>query len=211
MPIMRSLTSLLALASLAVTAGPGCTREQKLPPGDWQGRCATRDQSGAEAEVRASDGLKGAPELSSPVIDQAAVLDPLVEAQMARELEVFHAETCHQLAVVTVKSLNGHSVDKYSLALSHRLGLGYRGFNNGILLLLAPNERMARIEVGCGLEDVISDEAASEIMRDSLMPAFRKGDFAAGARAGMHALMKGARMKQIPSDHRPAGCPAKPR
>jgi len=204
---MWSMTTLLAVASLALTAAPSCSREPKLPPGDWQGRCASLEKKSVLAAVRASDGLKRAPELSALVNDQASIFDSVFEAQLASELEAFHAETCHQLAVVTVKSLNGQRVEQYSLALAERLGLGYRGFNNGVLLLLAPNEDAARIEVGCGLEDVISDDAASDIMRDSLIPAFRKGDFAAGTRAGMHALMNRARMKPIPTDYRPAACP----
>jgi uncharacterized protein len=197
------------LTSLVVPIGAGCARESKPPAVSWHGRCASRDPSSVVAAVSARDGLKDAPRPASLVTDQAEVLDSAFEAQMSSELEAFHAETCHQLAVVTVKSLNGQSVEDYSLALSNQVGFGYRDFNNGVMLLLAPNEHKARIEVGCGLEDAISNQAASEIMRDSLVPEFRKGDFAAGTRAGLRALMKRARTKQIPTAKRPVGCPQK--
>lgn len=126
---------------------------------------------------------------------------------MTDTLKAFHAETCHQLLVVTVPTLDGQPLEAYSLSLANQIGAGYEGFNNGLLLLIAPNDRMARIEVGCGLEDVISDEQAATIMRDQLLPAFRAGDPATAIRDGMQALMIRARAKVIPKAYRPAGCP----
>jgi uncharacterized protein len=140
------------------------------------------------------------------VIDQADILDPTSEANIVREIEQFHRETCHGFGVVSVASLHGVPVEDAGLWLGNRLAFGYPGFNNGLLLLIAPNDRKARIEVGCGLEDVISDAAASEIMKGALTSAFRAGDYVRGIREGLKALMERARRKQIPPDYRPKEC-----
>ena len=92
------------------------------------------------------------------------------------------------------------------LALTNDLGVGYPRFNNGLMLLFAPKDRQVRIEVGCGLEDVVSDAAAAQVISQQLVPAFRSGDYAGGMRAALRELMAMARRKSIPPSYRPAGC-----
>lgn len=115
-----------------------------------------------------------------------------------QQLDAFHRETCHQFAVVTVKSLNGVPVEDYSLSLLNTWGLGHVGLKNGLMILIAPSDRTARIEVGCGLEDVISDDYAAQVMRDLLIPAFRKSEYESGVREAMNVLMDRARGKKVP-------------
>ena len=140
------------------------------------------------------------------VIDRGQFLDAEFKTEMTRTLAAFHAETCHTLVLVTAASLEGQAIESYSLALANDLGLGYTRFNNGLMLLVAPNDRRARIEVGCGLEDVVSDTAAAQIMSQQLVPAFRSGNYAEGIREGMRELMLLTRRKIIPPAYRPAGC-----
>jgi uncharacterized membrane protein YgcG len=90
------------------------------------------------------------------------------------------------------------SIDDYSLSLAKAWRIGHERLNNGLMLLVAPKDRKARIEVGCGLEDVISDDYAAQLMRDVLVPAFRQVDYERGVREGMKALMDRARSKKVP-------------
>lgn len=196
---------LAASASILLAACHGTSELQSseqlaLPPGDWTGRC------GKQAEVRGGREAKAVRSPGDVIDDRAQILEPESEAEFARTIERYHRETCHQFAVLTVSSLGQQSIEDYARAAVNRAELGYRGFNNGLLILVAPNDGAARIEVGCGLEDVISDQRASEIMQRDLIPNFRTGEYEEGVRAGMHALMALARDKHIPAEFRPAAC-----
>jgi uncharacterized protein len=130
-----------------------------------------------------------APRLGSAVRDEA---DLLLPAQEARLTEIMHAaerRTHHQLGIATVTSLAGQDVDAYSLAFAERWALGRRGHDDGVMLLVAPNERKMRIEVGRGLEGVLTDEICAAILRDEVAPPFEKGDFARGIAAGVQAIL----------------------
>jgi uncharacterized protein len=168
-----------------------------MPPGDWMGRC--KQSAIATASTRSGSPAKW-------VDDQASLLSPAFESELQQLLTTYHTETCHQLGVVVVASLGGRKIEDYSLAHANALGLGYRRFNNGLMLLVAPNDGGSRIEVGCGLEDVVSDDQAAEIMRRELIPRFRTGDLEGAIRAGVNALATLARAKSIPAAFRPAGC-----
>lgn len=189
------------VVALSVVGLCACSPD-RMPPGDWTGRCAT-DKT---PRSRSLFGKTKSAERTSWVTDPAHLLDAQSVSELTRTLVSFHSETCHQLIVVTVASLEGQSIEDYSRALANDLDLGYERFNNGLMLLIALKERKARIEVGCGLEDVVSDAAAAEVMNKQLTPAFRASDFAGGIRAAVGALMDLARRKSIPASYRPAGC-----
>lgn len=193
---LTALATFMLLCACSTTNAEGTAA---MPPGDWIGRC--KQSTLAAASARSTVPTKW-------VDDQANILSPAFEADLARVLAAYHAATCHQMSVIVVESLEGRKVEDYSLAHANALGLGYRRFNNGVMLLVAPNDRAARIEVGCGLEDVISDAQAADIMGRDLVPAFRTGDFEGGIRAGVSALAALARRKAIPSAFRPAACAA---
>jgi uncharacterized protein len=200
-------TRIVLASGLLIANGPalGCkeSTQVRLPPGDWTGRCPKgADTAGTTGRVPAKLPYRA-------VDDGAELLAPSLESELAALLTAFHEETCHQIALVTIPSLGGRPIEERSLELGNQRSDGYTGFNNGVMLLIAPSENKARIEVGCGLEDVISDAQAADILNQRMIPAFRTGDFGGGARAGVLALFEFARKKHIPQEYRPPGCPSR--
>lgn len=131
------------------------------------------------------------------VRDGANVLSSEVEQELALALD--RAETIFgpQMAVVTVDSLHGYTIEDFSLYYARAWGLGDKGRDDGLLLLVAPNERRVRIEVGTGLERTFDDLFCKDVLDDAVLPQFREGDIEAGIVAGAEALMK--RMQQHPT------------
>lgn len=123
------------------------------------------------------------------VTDQAQVLSAQQEAALEEKLEQLSRRSGHQLVVVTVTALNGQTIDDYALRLAKRWGVGRKGYNDGVLLLVAPNERKVRIEVGLGLEQVLSDQTCREILDRAVLPEFRSGRIPEGIAAGAEALL----------------------
>jgi uncharacterized protein len=117
------------------------------------------------------------------VEDRANVLSGTDEIELVRRSEALEKATSDQLAVVTLPTLNGRPIEEKSLALARGAGLGRAELDNGVLLLVAPNERKVRIEVGLGLEALLTDARAGEIVR-GMLPHFRRGDIPAGVRTG---------------------------
>jgi uncharacterized protein len=97
-------------------------------------------------------------------------------------------KTTAEIAVVTVNSLDGMTVDDYGYELFNTWKIGQKDLNNGVLLVVAPNERRMRIEVGYGLEPLLTDSRCGEIRDNQLLPKFREGNFAAGIEDGTHAI-----------------------
>lgn len=93
------------------------------------------------------------------------------------------------MVVVTVKSLGGQTVERFTMDLGNRWGIGRRGINDGIIVLLAPNDRKVRIEVGPGLQSPLSNELTKRIIDERMLPRFRKSDFYGGLVAGVDALI----------------------
>jgi uncharacterized protein len=174
-----------------------CRDSKPLPPGDWLGRCAASAQPSA---------TEFGPPPTKFVRDSAGRLPKAFAADLERTLSQFQLESCHQLTVAVVASLEGSTLDDYARDYANRIGLGYRRLNNGLLLVLAPNTRQARIQIGCGLEDVVSDAQAREILQRDLLPAFGEGDAEQAIRASVASLMKLARKKTIDERFRPEGC-----
>ncbi|MDZ4229325.1 MAG: TPM domain-containing protein, partial [Patescibacteria group bacterium] len=114
------------------------------------------------------------------VNDFAEIISPAVEARLEAELESFTASTSNELAVVTLKSLEGDTVDNTAVALFEQWGIGQKGKDNGVLLLIAPNERELRIEVGYGLEPILTDSRTGTIRRDVITPKFKQDDYEGG-------------------------------
>ena len=123
------------------------------------------------------------------VVDQAGLLTTAQESALTQRLEQLERRTGDQLVVVTVPSLRGHDIAAYGVALGNRWRIGQRGRNNGVLLIVAPNERRVRIEVGYGLERVLTNARSSEIIRQDILPHFRDSAFAAGISAGSRAIV----------------------
>ena len=128
------------------------------------------------------------PALTSRITDQAGLLSADDYTAIMAELAALEQKSTDQFAVVTVKSLEGYPIEDYGYRLGRKWGIGQKGKDNGILLIVAPNERKVRIEVGRGLEPVMTDAMSSLIIRNAILPEFRRGDFSAGIRAGVRDI-----------------------
>jgi uncharacterized protein len=133
------------------------------------------------------------PELTGRIVDRAGLLP----ADEARALEVrlaaFERETSHQIVVLTLPSLEGEAIESFSIRVADRWKIGQKGLDNGVIVFVAAEDRRARIEVGYGLEGVIPDAVAARILRERMIPEFRRGAMDAGIVAGVDALMAVAR------------------
>jgi uncharacterized protein len=128
------------------------------------------------------------------VSDFANILSDEVKTQVNSLIRDTKKSTGAEMAVVTISSLEGMTVEEYAVKLFEKWGIGEKGRDNGVLLLVAPNERKVRIEVGYGLEPVITDSRAGDIIRGTILPFFKAGDYNQGILQGsMHiaALITG--------------------
>jgi uncharacterized protein len=129
------------------------------------------------------------PPLSGRVVDQADLLNPQQEAELTAKLEALQRATSRQLVVATVPSLHDLAIEDYGNQLGRAWRIGQAGANNGVVLIIAPNERKMRIEVGYGLEGIMTDALSSRIVRETITPRFRAGDYAGGINAGVDAII----------------------
>ncbi len=129
------------------------------------------------------------PRLSERVIDQADILSPSTENALIAMLKAHEESTSNQVAVLTIRSLEGASIESYSLDVAETWGLGTAEFDNGVLLLVAYEDREMRIEVGRGLEGDLTDVIAGRIIRNEMTPQFRNGDFDGGVMAGVQGII----------------------
>ena len=127
--------------------------------------------------------------LTGRVVDRADLISPETERALSQRLADLEAATTDQLVIATTESLDGRPIEEVGLALGRGWGIGQRGKNNGVILLVAPNERKVRIEVGYGLEATLSNELCAQIIADDILPRFRNGRMEAGIVAGADALI----------------------
>ena len=125
------------------------------------------------------------PELTGRVVDGAGLLTPGQQAALTTSLASLENRSTDQVVVVTVPSLQGYPIEDYANRLFRHWQIGQKNKNNGILLVVAPTERKVRIEVGYGLEPIITDGLSSNIVQNRILPVFRRGDFAGGIMAGV--------------------------
>ncbi len=130
------------------------------------------------------------PELSGRVVDDAHVLSPEVQADLTQKLAGLEQKTSRQLVVVTLPSLQGYEISDYGYQLLRHWGIGQKGLNNGAILIVAPSEHKVRIEVGYGLEPILTDALSSVILQEQVIPKFRTGDVSGGVEAGTDALIQ---------------------
>jgi uncharacterized protein len=125
------------------------------------------------------------PLLTGRVVDNADLLRSAKEAELTGKLKALEDRTTHQFVVVTLPSLNGRRIEDVGLKLGRTWRVGQKSKNNGVILLVAPNERMVRIEVGYGLEKVLTDPLCAQFIREDIVPRFSHGDMAGGIEAGV--------------------------
>lgn len=124
------------------------------------------------------------------VRDSADVLGPTNRSHLENILEQVKQQTSAEVMVITVPSLNGQDVDSFATQMFNQIGIGRSDTHNGVLFLIAPNERRTRIEVGYGLEALITDDLAGRILDSYVIPHFRNGDMEAGVVAGTEAIVQ---------------------
>jgi len=112
---------------------------------------------------------------SGLVNDYAALLSPENRAALESKLEAFRDSSSNEIAVVTIKSLDGDAIENYAVKLFEDWGIGTEKNDNGLLLLVALDDRKMRIEVGYGLEGVLPDATANQIINKTLKPALQEG------------------------------------
>lgn len=129
------------------------------------------------------------PKFANYVVDEANIIPAGTERELDRKLADLQRQTRHQLAVVTVPSLQGYAINDFSVRLARAWGIGRRKYDDGVLLLVAPAEHQVGIEVGYGLEAALTDPRCAEIIRSRILPHFKRGDFPRGVSAGAGAIM----------------------
>lgn len=127
-----------------------------------------------------SPAMSAYPELKDFVTDEANIIDEQYESAILAVTKHVEQNTTAEIAVVTVNSLEGMDIETYANELFEQAGIGKRDVDNGLLILVAPNERKFRIEVGYGLEGAITDAAAMEVGNNIFVPNFRNNDFGKG-------------------------------
>lgn len=130
------------------------------------------------------------PALTGRVVDNANILSPQVEAELTTKLENLEKTTGRQLVVATIPSLQDHEIEDYGYQLGRTWGIGQKGTNTGALLIVAPTERKVRIEVGYGLEPILTDALSSVIIQTAVLPKFKAGDLEGGVTAGTDAIIQ---------------------
>lgn len=123
------------------------------------------------------------------MVDQADILSPAAEKALDAKLRRYWDQKETAIVVATVPNLKGETVEAAANRMFNDWGIGDARTSRGVLLLIAPEERKLRIEVGCGLETILPSEVAADIIREAIRPRFSDGDFEAGTNAGVEALM----------------------
>jgi uncharacterized protein len=130
------------------------------------------------------------PPLTGRVVDDAHVLSPETQAKLTSELEALEQKTGRQLVVATVPDLQGYEIEEYGYRLGRTWAVGSKDKNDGAILLVAPKERKVRVEVGYGLEGVLTDALSSVILQSKVLPRFRDGQMEQGVVDGTEAIVQ---------------------
>lgn len=128
------------------------------------------------------------PELTGRVVDDAKLLSDVDRQTLTTDLKALQDKSSDQVVVVTLPSLQGYAIEDYGYQLGRHWGIGTKQLSNGVLLIVAPNERKVRIEVGRGLEPTLTDALSKIIIENAILPRFRAGDFAGGIKDGVHDI-----------------------
>ncbi len=129
------------------------------------------------------------PQLTGRVVDQADLLRPEQEVDLTSKLAALEAQSGRQFVVATVNSLEGRAIEEYGYRLGRHWGIGSKERDDGVILLVAPNEKKVRIETGYGARVFLTDAVSSVIIRNSILPKFRAGDMAGGVMAGAQQII----------------------
>lgn len=126
----------------------------------------------------------------SPIVDQTNTLSKNEQQELAKTIEAEQAETGNQIGILMIPKLEGESIEEYSIQVAREWGIGSKERNSGVLLLIAKDDRQLRIEVGYGLEGVLTDIRAGQIIRTQITPRFKSGNYYAGIKFGLESIIK---------------------
>lgn len=129
------------------------------------------------------------PKPAGPVLDQANIIPDDQEAALAQRLSAYNAQTGRAVIVATIASLDGEEIATYGPALGRMWGVGGKATDQGLIFLIAPNDRRVRIEVGYGLEEYMPDVLAGRIIASAVTPRFKAGDYPGGINAGIDQIL----------------------
>jgi uncharacterized protein len=141
----------------------------------------------AMATATASAALPARPD--GPILDAADIISPADEAALDAKLRAYNQTTGRAIIVATVPSLDGMEIEDYAQDLAETWGIGGQESENGLLFLVAPNERRLRIATARGLQERMTDIMSGRIIRDVVTPRFKDGDFSGGIVAGVDAII----------------------
>jgi len=130
------------------------------------------------------------PPLTARVTDLTGTLSQNQQARLIQELQAFEARKGSQIAVLIIPTTQPESIEQYSIRVVDAWKLGRKGVDDGALLLIAKDDHKMRIEVGYGLEGILPDAIASRIIRETITPHFKQGDFYGGIQAGLDRMMR---------------------
>jgi len=144
------------------------------------------------------------PPLRGHVNDYAALLSPATVQELEQRLSDFERSDSTQIVVLIIPTLSGENLEEFSIKVAENWKIGQKGVDNGVVLLIVKEERKVRIEVGRGLEGMLTDLVSGRIIRNEIAPSFKRGDFDGGVSAGVAALMAVAKgeYKAAPRDLR---------
>lgn len=145
--------------------------------------------SAAQTWEAGTDGLLPIPPLSAHVTDLTPTLSAAEKQALEAKLADWEARTTNQLAVLVVPSTQPEPIEAYSIRVAEKWRIGRKGSDNGVLFLVAKNDKKVRLEVGYGFEGTLTDVTSRRIIAETVAPFFREGKFAAGIDAGVDRII----------------------
>ena len=145
------------------------------------------------------------PFLTGRVTDNAQILSDETRKAVTANLKAHEEKTTNQIAVLTVPTLEGVSIEEYAVTVFNTWKLGQKGKDNGVLLIVAPKDRKMRIEVGYGLEGTMTDGIAGSIIRNAITPFFKNNDYDRGIDEGVRAIINVLEGGQVPAETAKSG------
>jgi len=142
--------------------------------------------------------LVAVPQLKARVTDLTGTLPAQSVTQLEQRLAAFERDKGTQVAVLLVPTVKPESIEQYAVRVFEQWRLGRKGVDDGVLLVVAKNDRELRIEVGYGLEGVLTDATSSRIINENIVPYFKRGDFTAGIKAGVERILRVAGGERLP-------------
>lgn len=139
------------------------------------------------------------PALTARVTDETATLTSEQKATLEQSLKDFEAQKGAQIAVLIVPTTAPETIEQYSIRVVEQWKLGRKNVDDGVLLIVAKNDRTLRIEVGYGLEGALTDVTSNRIINETIVPRFRQGDFYGGISAGVDSIMRVVSGEPLPA------------